>query len=58
MPLHKRFERLKFIDSLIRRKVTGNAKVLAKKLNLSQSGTEKIIHDISCKQSEASSQIQ
>lgn len=46
MPLYKRFERLKFIDSLIRRKATGNAETLAKKLNLSPSGTEKIIHEM------------
>lgn len=46
MPIHKYLERIKFTDSLIRRKATGNAKVLARKLNLSKVGTYKFINEL------------
>jgi len=46
MSLRKYFERLKQTDSLIRKKSTGNAESLAKKLNLSKSGTEKFINEM------------
>jgi bacteriocin-like protein len=46
MPLQKYIERVQFIDKLIRKKATGNIRVLAKKLNLSKSGTEKFIHEM------------
>ncbi|HEY5464667.1 MAG TPA: hypothetical protein VIJ95_15500 [Hanamia sp.] len=46
MPIHKYLERIRFIDSLICKKATGNTKILAKKLNLSVSGTEKFIHEM------------
>ena len=39
MSLHVYLERLKFIDNLIRRRATGDAQALAKKLNLSRSQT-------------------
>ena len=44
--LHKYIERVKYVDYLIRTKSTGNICVLAKKLNLSESGAEKFIHEM------------
>jgi len=46
MSLHKYFLRLKLTDSLIRKRSTGNPACLAKKLNLSKSGTEKFIQEM------------
>ena len=46
MSLHKYIERLKFIDELIRKKTSGNIHSLAKKLNLSKSGTEKFLKEM------------
>lgn len=46
MALQTYMERLEFIDSLIRRKATGNIQTLAKKLNLSKSHTERIIKEM------------
>ena len=46
MSLHKYIERIKYIDYLIRKRATGNADCLAKKLNLSKSGVEKFIQEM------------
>lgn len=46
MSLQKYIQRVQFIDKLIRKKATGNANVLAKKLNLSKSGVEKFIQEM------------
>jgi len=43
---YKYLERIRFTDSLIRKKATGNAKTLAKKLNLSKVGTYKFINEL------------
>lgn len=39
-------ERLRYLDSLIRKKATGNPKSLAKKLNLSRSQTMAFLHEL------------
>lgn len=39
MPIKKYIKRFQYIDSLVRRKGTGNIKCLSKKLNLSRSST-------------------
>jgi biotin operon repressor len=46
MSLHNYYERLKFIDSLIRKKATGNPEALAKKLNLSKVATYKLLNEL------------
>jgi hypothetical protein len=46
MSLSKYILRLKLIDSLIRKKSTGNSANLAKKLNLSKSGADKFIREM------------
>lgn len=46
MSLHKYIERVKFADYLFRKKATGNAEELAKKLGLSVSGTFKFIKEL------------
>lgn len=46
MPLLKYIQRMQRIDALIRRKATGNADELAKKLNLSRSAIMEYIHDL------------
>ena len=46
MSLHKYLERIKFIDSLICRKATGNPNALAKRLNLSRSATLEFIKEM------------
>jgi len=46
MSLRKYIERIQFVDKLIGKKATGNINVLARKLNLSKSGTEKFINEM------------
>jgi hypothetical protein len=46
MSFSRYIHRVKFIDSLIGRRATGNAETLAKKLNLSKVGTYKFINEL------------
>ncbi len=46
MSIRKHLECIRFTDSLIRRKATGNAKTPAKKLNLSRVGIYKFINEL------------
>jgi len=46
MPVHKYIERIRFTDSLIRKKATESVKTLAKKLNPSEVGTYKFINEL------------
>ena len=46
MSLHKYLVRLKRTDSLIRKRATGNAGNLAKKLNLSKAGVYKFLQEM------------
>ena len=46
MSLKLQLERLRYIDSLIRRKATGNQQALADKLQLSRSGLNKLLKEM------------
>lgn len=46
MPIQKYIERIRHLDSLIRKKGTGTVKQLAKKLELSESGVMKYIKEM------------
>lgn len=46
MPLHKYLERIRFIDSLIRKRATGNYATLAKKLNLSKTEVYNFLNEM------------
>ena len=46
MPLHQYLERIRLIDSLIRKKATGNIEMLAKKLGLSRSHVFNLINEM------------
>jgi biotin operon repressor len=46
MSLHTYYERLKYIDSLIRKKGTGNPDSFAKKLRLSKAATYKTLKEM------------
>lgn len=46
MSLKRYFQRLKSIDALIRKKATGNQTALARKMHLSRSGLNKLLHEM------------
>jgi len=46
MPLKTYLERLQLIDSLIRRKATGNQHTLSKKVRLSRSALNKLLNEM------------
>lgn len=46
MSLSKTFDRIKYIDDLIRRKATGDLETLARKLHLSKSHTHRLLTEL------------